>query len=292
MKTILTIVFTFLISTVLTGQEKDTSYWAKSGIVSLNFSEVSFSNWAAGGKSSVSGVGFLNYSANYTKEKISWENAFKFGYGLLKEGKSDVTKSEDIIDINSKLGFKSTDKLFYTVLFNFRSQLAPGYNYPNTTDKISGFMAPGFFNLAVGCDFKPSEKISVFISPVSGKMTVVNDVDLSENYGLDPGKKSRGEFGATFKGQLKTPVVKNVDVDTQLGLFSNYLDTPQNIDVTWDFLINMKINDFLSANFISNMIYDDNIKIGIDDDKDGNIDRTAKKVQFKHLLGIGLSYKF
>ncbi|NQU86026.1 MAG: DUF3078 domain-containing protein [Mariniphaga sp.] len=294
MKTFLPLIILSCLTISLFAQEKaDTSYWNTNGNISLNFSEVSFSNWAAGGKSSVSGVGLLNFSVNYAKDKIIWENTLNFGYGLLKEGKNDATKSEDKIDLNSKLGLQTgSEKLLYSALFNFRTQFAPGYNYPNVTDEISNFLAPGYLNLALGIDYKPSEKLSIFVSPLSGKLTIVDNLGLSEKFGLEIGKKSRGEFGATFKTQLKTPLVKNVDIDTQLSLFSNYLDTPQNIDVVWDLIINMKINDFLSANFISNLIYDDDIKIDIDENEDGVFDGKGPRVQFKQLLGIGLSYKF
>jgi hypothetical protein len=81
--------------------------------------------------------------------------------------------------------------------------------------------------------------------------------------------------------------VKNVDVQTVLGLFSNYLNNPQNIDVNWDFRVNMKINEYLSANFLTNMIYDHDILIPIDDQ--GN---KGRRVQWKQLFGAGLSFKF
>jgi hypothetical protein len=276
-----------------TQTKKDTTYWKSSGNLSVNFSELSFTNWAAGGKNSVSGVGLVNYSANYIKDKINWENTFNFGYGLLKEGKNDVTKSQDIIDLNSKLGVKSkSSKLFYSALLSFRTQFANGYNYPDTNDRISGFMAPAYLNLSIGIDYKPSAKLSFFLSPVSGKVTIVNDEALSENFGLKAGSKSREEFGAAFKSQLKTPVVKNVDIDTQISLFSNYLDKPQNIDVIWDMMINMKINSFLSVNFISNLIYDDNIKIKVDKNNDGVVDAIGPRIQFKQLLGVGFNLKF
>jgi hypothetical protein len=278
---------------VMSQEKKDTTYWKSSGNISVNFSELSFSNWAAGGKSSISGVGLINYSAIYSKDKINWENNFNFGYGLIKEGKNDVTKSEDKIDINSKLGLKSSyEKLLYTALFNFRTQFANGYNYLNTINRISGFMAPAYLNLSIGIDYKPFNELSFFMSPVSGKVIIVNDKSISQNYGLKPGSISKGEFGAMLKCQLKTPVVKNVDIDTQISLFSNYFDKPQNIDVLWDLVLNMKINNFLSASFIANLIYDDNIKIKVDKNNDGIIDGEGPRIQFKQLLGIGFNYKF
>ncbi|WP_423129656.1 hypothetical protein [Gaoshiqia sp. Z1-71] len=54
----------------------------------------------------------------------------------------------------------------------------------------------------------------------------------------------------------------------------------------------MKINSFLSANLITNLIYDNDIKIPIDKDHDGLTDEIGPRIQFKELFGIGLNVKF
>lgn len=271
-----------------------TKIWKFGGNTSINFSQVSLSNWAAGGKSSASGTFLFNAFANYQKDKVSWENSLNMGYGLMKEEDSQSVKTDDKIDFSSKIGLKGKGKIFYSALFNFRTQMADGFKYPDRDNRISTFMAPGYFTLALGADYKPNDKFSLFVSPITGKMTVVTDDVLSDGgaFGVDPGKKSRGEMGAFLKTQFKTAVVENVSLETKLDLFSNYLDTPQNIDIHWDVLLNMKINDYLSANLITNLIYDDDVSIAIDKDGDGVIDEKGPRVQFKELFGVGLSFKF
>lgn len=269
---------------------QDTTYWKVSGQASLNFSQVSFSHWVAGGKNSVSGVGLFNINANYEKQKIHWENTLKTGYGLLKEEASMVTKTDDKLELNSKLGIETgNEHLLYSSFANFSTQFASGYNYPDTDNKISGFFAPAYLTIAAGIDYQPSEKFSLFATPVSGKFTFVTDEELSNQgaFGIEPGEKARAELGASVKSELKTPVVKNVDMTTTLSLFSNYLDNPENIDVKWDLIVNMKINDYLSANFITNLIYDHDILVPLNDS-----DRKGRRVQLKQLLGVGISYKF
>lgn len=293
MKALISTILAVWITTASFAQEADTiqSNWKKGGDFTLTFSQVSFSNWAAGGKNSVSGVSLLNYSANYAKDRLNWDNTFQLGYGLLKEGTQDLIKSEDKMDFSSKLGYKIADesKWLYSGLFNFRSQFANGYKYPDTDNKISALFSPAYITLALGADYKPSDMFSLFLSPLGSKFTIVTDEDLSAEgaFGVDPGKKFRAEMGASLKSELKFPVVKNVDVQTVLGLFSNYLNNPQNIDVNWDFRVNMKINEYLSANFLTNMIYDHDILIPIDDQ--GN---KGRRVQWKQLFGAGLSFKF
>ena len=91
---------------------------------------------------------------------------------------------------------------------------------------------------------------------------------------------------------LNTPVMKNVDLIAKLDLFSNYLANPQNIDLNLDTRLNMKINSYLSANFLLNMLYDDDIRIAIDTNGDGIADYKGRRIQLKQLFGAGLSFKF
>lgn len=295
-----TLFLLIIISGHLIGQTPaDTiKFWKKGGDLSLSFSEVSFSNWAAGGKNSVSGVGLLNCFANYAKDRMSWDNTLNTGYGLMKEQQQRLIKSEDKFEINSKVGYKMTDsgKWFFSGLVNFRTQFADGFNYSNIDQpvRISSLLAPAYLTIATGFDYKPNDRFTMFLSPLSGKFTFVADDELSAigSFGVDPGKKSRAEFGATVKSELKMKVVKNVDAVTNLTLFSNYLKNPQNIDVNWDFRLNLKVNEYLSANFVTNLIYDDDILIPLDRNDDGIIDGKGRRIQLKQMFGAGLSVKF
>lgn len=269
---------------------QDTTYWTTSGQASLNFSQVSLSNWVSGGNSSVSGIGNLDFNAVYQKGRLQWDNTLKTGYGLMKEGEKEVVKNEDKLEMNSKLGLElNNEHLLYSSFVNFQTQFAPGYKYPNTTNKISDFLAPAYLTMATGLDYQPSESFSLFFTPLSAKITFVTNDSLSNEgaFGVNPGEQVRTELGAIVKGEYKATVLPNVDLSTSLTLFSNYFDNPENIDVNWDITLNMKINDYLSANFSTNLIYDHDVLIPIDDQ--GN---TGRRVQLKQVLGVGFSYKF
>jgi len=55
----------------------------------------------------------------------------------------------------------------------------------------------------------------------------------------------------------------------------------------------MKVNKYISVNFNTVLIYDDNTKIKVDRNKDGILDLVpGSRVQFKEILGAGLSFKF
>lgn len=284
------ILLVFAFAGVIAQEAQDTSYWKVTGQVSVNLSQISFSNWIGGGRNSVSGVGLFDMNAIYQKEKIQWDNILKTGYGLLKEEEDQVVKTDDKLELNSKLGVQlKREHWLYSTYANFLTQFANGYKYPNTTDKISTLFAPAYLTLATGLDYQPSGNFSLFFTPVSGKFTFVTDEQLSAAgaFGVEPGKKARAEMGAIVKSEFKTPVVKNVNLATTLTLFSNYFNNPQNIDINWDIALNMKINDFLSANLLTNLVYDHDILIPVDDK--GN---TGRRIQLKQLFGVGLNYKF
>jgi len=80
--------------------------------------------------------------------------------------------------------------------------------------------------------------------------------------------------------------MENITVSSRLSLFSNYANNPQNIDVNWETLIELKVNRFISATIATHLIYDDDIAI---QDRDGN---TGPRTQFKEVIGVGFSYKF
>jgi hypothetical protein len=177
-------------------------------------------------------------------------------------------------------------------LIGFKSQFAPGYNSPGDSIYISNFLAPAYLNISAGMDYKPSDHFTLFISPLAGKMTFVNDEYLSNKgaFGVEPGKEMRPEFGWYMKMMFKHDIMKNVSFQTKLDLFSNHLKNPQNIDVNWDVLISMKINEYLSANLTTTLIYDDDILIAVEQD-DGSV-REQPAIQFKEMFGVGFSYKY
>ncbi len=287
-------VFMALISFNLSAQKtQDTSYWKKGGMASLSFSQTSLTNWSGGGDNAISTNVQLNLFGNYTKGKNAWDNTLKLEYGLLKQGDAGNRKSIDKIDFVTKYGHQANKKWYYSALLDFKTQFAKGYNYgksENDADvKVSNFLAPAYLLLSLGMDYKPNETFSAYLSPITSKTTIVNDDELSDAgaFGVDPGDKIRYEFGALSKLTFKKTVAKNVDLSSTLDLFTAYSDTFGNIDVNWDLMLNMTINEYLTASINTSLVYDDDVEYI---DKDGV--NKGVKVQFKEILGIGLAYKF
>jgi hypothetical protein len=284
-----------------------TQGWKKGGVFAVNLAQTSLTNWAAGGQNSVAVNGIFSVFANLKKGKSRWDNSLDIGYGLLKQGQgknNPFRKTDDRFDFLSKYGREAFKNVYYAVLLNFKTQMAPGYNYIDATTKakISDLFSPAYLLLALGMDYKPNAYFSAFIAPVTAKFTFVTNQALSDSgaFGVTPGKKSLSEFGGYIrviysKNDFKNDFMKNVSFTTKIDLFSNYLKNPQNIVVNWENLIAMKVNKFISASFITDLIYDDKIKVPFDKNGDGTIaagESVGSKIQFKEILGVGISYKF
>ncbi|MGD0581353.1 MAG: DUF3078 domain-containing protein [Bacteroidales bacterium] len=280
-----------------------TQGWKDGGVFTINLAQASLTNWAAGGQNSFAVNGIFSGFANLKKGKSRWDNSLDLGYGLIKQGKeSPFMKTDDKFDFLSKYGREAFKNFYYAVLLNFKTQMSPGYNYPNDSTKISDFFAPAYLLLALGLDYKPNAYFSAFIAPVTAKFTFVSDKMLSDSgaFGVKPGKKSLSEFGGYLrviytKNDFKNEFMKNVSFTTKIDLFSDYLKNPQNIVVNWETFIALKVNKFITASINTDLIYDDKVKVPFDKNGDGIIEpgeSVGSRIQFKEILGVGFSYKF
>ena len=82
--------------------------WIKTGVVNLNMTQVSLSNWAAGGFSSISGIAMFNGAANWKKGRKAWDNSLVLAFGGQIVEDDDPLKTDDRIELNSKYGYELT----------------------------------------------------------------------------------------------------------------------------------------------------------------------------------------
>ncbi|MDQ3112049.1 MAG: DUF3078 domain-containing protein [Bacteroidota bacterium] len=283
--------------------------WTKGGSFGFNFTQTTYNNWAAGGENSISGQALLGLYVNYKKDSTTWENYADFAFGLVQQGKGYVRKTDDKIDFTSKYSKYAFDKVwYYSALFGFKTQFIPGYTFEGDTARtlISDFMAPGYAILAIGLDYRPNKKFSLFMAPLTGKITFVMNQQLADAgaFGVEaaerdtagnvltPGKNIRYEFGGYVRAQYQAEIMTNVTLKARLELFSNYLDRPGNIDINAETLLTMKVNKYISASLASQVIYDNDINISVDKNRDGVYESAGPRLQFRQVLGVGFAVKF
>ncbi|MGB6048567.1 MAG: DUF3078 domain-containing protein [Flavobacteriales bacterium] len=285
--------------------EADTTgkLWKTGGTFQLNMSQVSLTNWSAGGYSSVSGVGLFNGFANRKRGRHAWDNSLVLAYGLLAQDGVDPVKTDDRIELNTKYGYELKKAWYLAALAQFKTQFTEGVD-AKTGTRISDFMAPGYLILGLGIDYKPSENFSAFISPATAKFTFVQDQDLADAgaFGVEAatyddlgaklinGENSLFEFGGYVKLMYTQDIAKNINFLTRADFFSNYLNDPQNIDVNWETLFTFKVNEWFAATLSTLLIYDDDTQI-MKPWGDTDLQYVGKGTQFKETIGLGITLK-
>ena len=264
-----------------------TSPWTREGNLGLKLTQVSLTNWAAGGDNSVAFDFQGAYQANYKKDL--WNNRLELAYGLNRTGEDGTKKANDKIYLNSNYGYSIAKSWYASAFATFQTQFSPGYDYSISKDiSVSEFMSPAYLTTGLGFTYEPNKIFTVVLSPASWRGTFVLNDRLSDEgaYGVDPGKHLLSSFGANLKGEVRYEFMKNMTVYSRLDLYSDYLHKPQNIDVNWEVQIIMAINKWFSTTLTTNLVYDDDVKIA---QKDGT---KGPRVQFKEILGVGLQFNF
>lgn len=269
--------------------------WKKGGIFNLNINQGSLTNWAAGGdKFSFSVASNLNAYAFYKKGKNNWDNVLDLAYGYVNTTSLGGRKSDDRIGLTTKYGYEIGKNLFLSALLDVRTQFTDGYLYSNVDSVkpslVSRFFAPAYVLLSPGLDYKPSDQLSVFFSPVTARYVIVMDDGLAAQraFGVDSGRHVKTEIGAYLTVNWVKPLAKNITYKTRMDLYSNYKHNPENIDLFWTNSLNLQVNKYITANVSLDMIYDDDVRV-FANEKTGVL---GPRLQVKQVIGVGFTAKF
>lgn len=264
---------------------KEEKKWFFYGQNNLVFNQASFTNWNSGGNNNIGILGKINYNLSYKNRRHFWDNNVQLGYGFVSNSGQSTRKTEDFINFLTNYGYELGGHYFLSAGFQFLSQFTPGYNYaltpaPHFDDRISRFMSPAYVNLGLGVSYNPNEDFQLIVRPVSGKFTIVNDPLLQKagRYGLEyDGQSLRKELGAMANVLFRLKIYKDINLVNQLNLFSNYLESPERVDIGYNGILNFKVNRFISTLISFDVLYDHD-----------QIQRT----QLKQTLGVGFIYNF
>lgn len=283
------------------------SQWKPFNKVGFDISQISFVNWNAGGNNSISGLLKGNFKRDYSTGNMNWKNELIMRYGINKQEGQELRKTDDQFQLNSTISYRNDtiSKWYYAGKFNFNTQFANGYSYPNTEIAISKAFAPAYLFLGIGAEYVLKQSnFKLYLSPLTQKTTLVLNQRLANEgaFGVDKavyddngnlislGKKSRTEVGVLVSSEWEVEILKNITLDHRISLYSDYINNFGNIDVNWQFLIEMTVNEYVKASLGSQIIYDDDIKSK--KEENGTQITGGPKIQLKQIMGIGLEYTF
>ena len=293
-------------ATDTTGNDTIPPNWVVEGGVGLMLNQVGLYRWQGGGEPSFSASLLYKGTFNYKKNKISWDSYVDLAYGLIQQGKQDLTKSDDRWEVGTKAGYQINKKWDINGFATLRSQFDEGFDPDNLELKISDLMAPGYLLVGAGANFKHQDWLNINLSPATGKFTFVLNDSLADQevidsdgfptgkgkYGNDAGSKTRTELGAYAKISIKKEIFENMTLTTQADFFTDYLHNFGAIDVNWNLTLLMKVNKYVSATVTTNLIYDEDIAIVLERNNAGEPVHIGPAVQFKETIGVGLTYTY
>ncbi len=254
--------------------------WSVLGKQSLMINQAAFSNWVGGGANNVGWLLGIDYNITYEKDKDLWENLILLNYGQNDTKGLGIRKTQDVINISTNYGRKVSESWYLSVGAGVQSQFTVGYEDGNNPEakKISNFMAPGYLNLGMGITYRPNDNVNVTLRPSNARWTLVLDSDLQTvgTYGLKAdGDQSLLQFGFLGTALYKFKLMENIHVTNTASVFSNYLDHPERLVLSYGMILNLKVNKFISSNITVDLMYDHN---------------QIQKTQLKQTLGVGFSY--
>ncbi len=309
MKISIVILFTFLsISLFAQKGNKDRvltrdSTWRSNGVFTLNVGQTSFTNWAAGGENQINLNTILHYRLRYEKTNAAWENIIEAQYGTFIYSELRTKKTNDQLNFTSKFGYKATKKWKYSYYMSLKTQFSKGYKYPNDSVPISMFMSPGYFMVGLGMDYYPIKELSILVSPITYKLTIVNDDKLASdgNFGVKkairdtagniivPADHFVSEPGGFVKIFYQKEFKSGLNVSSRIEFFSAFVNEPQNIDINWNTFISYRINRRFILTFTLDIIYDNDAIIMMDTNGDGIKEEIGPRTQVKEAAGIGVA---
>ncbi len=269
--------------------------WDYGGNGTFGFTQTYLNNWKAGGKSAFSFLMVLKGYANYSNEKLKWENSGELRNGWIRQG-GDVNqtqKNDDKLELISRLGISAFKKWFYSAEIDFVTQFFKGYNYPDKTKLISTYMSPAKTMFKLGLDYKPNKNFSLFLSPITAKNVFVRDtarVDQTK-YGISANSRSFWEPGLNADIRYKINLTPQIAYETKYKMFINYQEPFDKFDINWENTIVAQLTDRINMTFMLYMLYDDNVTFPTGKFDIRNQEIYKAKMQTKELMTVGFSYK-
>jgi hypothetical protein len=269
------------------------THWKKAFRMGLNLNQASSSaNWKAGAVNSLGFNALLNYKANYKNGVHSWDNEIDFLYGMVSNEGQGTRKTLDRIFLDTRYGRAINSKWDLSVSANLLSQFSAGFNYVKdpvtgieTSSLISGLFAPAYITAALGFEYHPAEYFKLRLSPLSPRVTIVNEVNRFVTvanptpYGVQPNESTFIQWYAfQMLAEFNKDIAPNLNLKWRYILFADYKTLELNkIDQRLDLDLTARVNKFVNVSIGGIAMYFYN------QDKD---------IQFSQALSLGVAYSF
>jgi hypothetical protein len=310
---------TFSFAQEVAKEEAMKSPWTRTVGIGIDAGQLAVINPRIGsGENRVNLGGAASFALNYKKGRYAWDNGLVAIFAVQRSGsgvapivgavgnfKKPFQKSTDEFRLNSKFGYgiKEGGKWFVAADLGLLTQLSPtfgltdGNNYltdvqkKGINDVKSQFLSPGIMTLALGIDYKPTPKLSLFYSPISFRGVIVQNSTIAAReaqagtkvnvFGVATDKNSLFDLGSLARAVYTNKFLKDkLVVNSNLGLFGAY-KSGKGVKVDWANQFAFEIFKGFQLGLNVNVLYDKNILVQVTDRNGVNgvqTDATGKPV--------------
>lgn len=257
----------------------------------IQFSQAYLSpNWYQGGNNNLNMLIGARFDVKlnpvfYPNLLVESTVSYKLGLNSATDDElRDYSISEDLFQINAKLGYKAARRWYYSLTGLLKTQFLNNYK-KNSTTLQAAFFSPGELNLGVGMTYNytsPSKRFSLdaAISPFSYNLKTCfnNNMDVT-SFGIKEGHKTVSEIGSSGECKVTWLMSHNIKLQSRFFIFTNY----DYVQGDWENTIAFTINKFLSTQIYVHLRYDSSVE---------NEPKGWKDWQLKEILSFGFSYLF
>lgn len=255
--------------------------WHRTGSTDFQMSQTALSdNWYKGGDNNMTlatydKLAFSRYDeSKITSLDITLELRLS-GYYTKADTVHSMRVSDNAFRADVSYGYKAWKNWYYSTSAYVKTPILEYYNANSKTVKNT-FLSPLELNVSVGMDLKLTSNkkctYSLLLAPLSYNLKYVNDDRVSEtSYGIDEGKCSLNQFGATVTSKLEWTISNSLSWSSRAYYFTSY----HSVQLEFENTFNVKLGHYCTSKLYLYPRFDDSA-----DDK----------VQMKESLTFGLSF--
>ncbi|MEM9685692.1 MAG: DUF3078 domain-containing protein, partial [Bacteroidota bacterium] len=220
-------------------------------------------------------------------------------------------KNIDNIWLNSRASLRTSyfSEFYYTADLFFSSQLTRTYdgNYLSDINRtgypIARFLAPGTLQFSLGMEHRPNDFLSFLLTPASVRFVMVLDDNIADDVARDRDGNVLGtihgnpytvvndtlitfkntdiQLGASFRMVYENDITERIALKSNLGMFTNYLNRPDRIDINWRNELNISIIEGLKFSLLSLLNYDHDIFVQRSDNNSlGGVNGLGRRLSY------------
>ncbi|MCU0452900.1 MAG: DUF3078 domain-containing protein [Bacteroidetes bacterium] len=251
------------------------SPWKHSLVAGLTATQVSFKDWAQGGENAFSWASTFDGKHLLDRTTWTWGNTYKLAYGQAEIGTQGVRKTDDKIDIESMLTYKTGVHIDPYFAVNLKSQFSKGYLYRAIGDSVvSDIFDPAYFTQSAGVGYQPIPEVKTRLGAALREVVTSRYAQYADDPTTAEIEKIRVEGGLESVTSIDWKIEENVLLTSKLELFSAFhqLDV---VIVRNDNTLSAKVSKYLTVNLNVQLINDRVI---------------SPRTQVKQTIAFGFSY--